>query len=231
MFRITDGEWISHGKLSGCFFLGFWVLMASVCVYIGSNNVILPSLMSCRVGLLEVNLAGDDMLTFITNLNALCLSLLIHYDDVIMTMLESQITSLTVVYSIVYSGVHQRKHQSSASLAFVREIHRGPVNFPHKWPVTRKMFPFDDVIMLTNTLVRTVHVFSTNVSWGSFTAHWNATLQWHHISVMVSLLIDMFSQYLKTKVTWKPHITGHLWGESTGHRLRGNRRSSVDCFH
>ena len=64
-----------------------------------------------------------------------------------MTMLASQITSLTVVYSIVYSGVNQRKHQSSASLAFVLEIHRGPVNFPHKWPVTRKMFPFDDVIM------------------------------------------------------------------------------------
>ena len=41
----------------------------------------------------------------------------------------------------------QRKHQSSASLAFVRGIHWGPVNFPHKWPVTRKMFPFDDVIM------------------------------------------------------------------------------------
>ena len=41
----------------------------------------------------------------------------------------------------------QSKHQSSASLAFVWEIHRGPVNFPHKWPVTRKMFPFDDVIM------------------------------------------------------------------------------------
>ena len=40
-----------------------------------------------------------------------------------------------------------RKHQSSASLAFVRGIHRGPVNSPHKWPVTRKMFPFDDVIM------------------------------------------------------------------------------------
>ena len=45
------------------------------------------------------------------------------------------------------SDADQRKHQSPASLAFVREIHRGPVNFPHKWPVTRKMFPFDDVIM------------------------------------------------------------------------------------
>ena len=46
----------------------------------------------------------------------------------------------------LFSG-DQRKHQSSASLAFVRGIHRGPVNSPHKWPVTRKMFPFDDVIM------------------------------------------------------------------------------------
>ena len=59
----------------------------------------------------------------------------------------SQITSLTIVYSIVYSGVDQRKYQSSASLAFVRGIHRRPVNSPHKWPVTRKKFPFDDVIM------------------------------------------------------------------------------------
>ena len=47
----------------------------------------------------------------------------------------------------VYSGADQSKHQSSASLAFVWGIHRGPVNPPHKWPVTRKMFPFDDVIM------------------------------------------------------------------------------------
>ena len=82
-----------------------------------------------------------------------------HYDDVIMTMLASQITSLTVVYSIVYSGVNQRKHHSSASLAFVREIHRGPVNFPHKWPVTRKMFPFDDVIMTFEQ--GCMHAFST----------------------------------------------------------------------
>ena len=55
---------------------------------------------------------------------------LFHYDDVIMTMLSSQITSLTVVYSIVYSGVNQRKHQSSASLVFVWEIHRGTGEFP-----------------------------------------------------------------------------------------------------
>ena len=70
-----------------------------------------------------------------------------HYCDVIMGAIASQITSLTIVYSTVYSDADQSKHQSFASLAFVRGIHRGPVNSPHKWPVTRKMFPFDDVII------------------------------------------------------------------------------------
>ena len=70
-----------------------------------------------------------------------------HYCDIIMGAMASQITSLTIAYSTVYSDADQRKHQSSASLAFVREIHRWPVNSPRKWPVTRKMFPFDDVIM------------------------------------------------------------------------------------
>ena len=75
-----------------------------------------------------------------------------HYSDVIVGAIASQITSLTIVYSTVYSDADQRKHQSSASLAFVRGIHRGPVNSPQKWPVTRKMFPFDDVIMNTSYL-------------------------------------------------------------------------------
>ena len=66
-----------------------------------------------------------------------------------MGKMASQITSLTItiVYSTVYLGADQRKHQSSAALAFVQGIHRRPVNYPHKWPVMRKMFPFDDVIM------------------------------------------------------------------------------------
>ena len=70
-----------------------------------------------------------------------------HYNDVIMGAITSQITSLMIVYSTVYSDADQRKHQSSASLAFMRGIHRLTVNSPHKCPVTRKMFPFDDVIM------------------------------------------------------------------------------------
>ena len=68
-----------------------------------------------------------------------------------MDAITSAITSITIVYSTVYSDADQRKHQSSASLAFVWGIHRGLVNSPHKWPVTRKMFPFDDVIMIQAT--------------------------------------------------------------------------------
>ena len=65
-----------------------------------------------------------------------------HYGDVILSSTASQITSLAIVCSDVYSGADQRKHQSSASLAFERRIHRGPVNSPYKWPVTRKMVPY-----------------------------------------------------------------------------------------
>ena len=74
--------------------------------------------------------------------------IVIHYNDVIMGAMASQITSITIVYPTVYSRTDQRKYQSSASLAFVRGIHREPVNSPHKGPGTWKIFPFDDVIMI-----------------------------------------------------------------------------------
>ena len=91
-----------------------------------------PSLSPCTV-------INPILLTYLRDL---------HYTDVIMGTIASQITSLTIVYSTVYSDADQRKYQSSASLAFVRGIHWRPVNSPHKWLVTRKMFlPFDDVIM------------------------------------------------------------------------------------
>ena len=63
-----------------------------------------------------------------------------HYRDVLMGAKASQITSFTIVYSTVYSGTNQRKHQRSALLAFVIGIHRWPVNSPHmmtsswSWP-------------------------------------------------------------------------------------------------
>ena len=71
----------------------------------------------------------------------------VHYGDVTMGVLASKITSLTIVYTTVHSDTDQRKHQSSASLAFVWGIHWWPVNSPHKWPVMQEMFPFDDIIM------------------------------------------------------------------------------------
>ena len=73
---------------------------------------------------------------------------LYHYCDAIMKAMALQITSLAIVYSTVHSSADQRKHQRSVSLAFVRVIHQWPVNSPHKWPVTRKIFLFDDVIMI-----------------------------------------------------------------------------------
>ena len=70
-----------------------------------------------------------------------------HYNDVTMSAIASQITGVSIVYLTVCSDVDKINYQSSASLAFVGRIHRWPVNSPHKGPVTRKMFPFYDVIM------------------------------------------------------------------------------------
>ena len=89
--------------------------------------------------------------------------------------MASQITSLTIVYSAVYSGADQSKHQSSASLAFVRGIHRGPVNSPHKWPVNRKMFPYDVVLMVHHFHIPQGTILNRNV----------------HISVLNGVLWDM----------------------------------------
>ena len=70
-----------------------------------------------------------------------------HYNDVIMSTMASQITRLTIVYSTVYSRRISKKTSKLRVAGFVRGIHRWPVNSPHKGPVTRKMIPFDDVIM------------------------------------------------------------------------------------
>ena len=61
-----------------------------------------------------------------------------------MSAMASQITSVSIICSTVCSGAGQRKQQSSASLACVREIQRWPVDSHHKGPVTRKIFLFDD---------------------------------------------------------------------------------------
>ena len=82
------------------------------------------------------------------------------------------IISLTIVYSTVYSGADQGKHKNFASLAFVRGIYRWPVNSPHKGSVTRKMFPFDDVIINISPLqlihysrLLTHYTVNTGIRW------------------------------------------------------------------
>ena len=83
-----------------------------------------------------------------------------HYSDAIMSAMASQITSFWSVCSAVCSDAQQRKHQSYTLQAFVRGIHRWPVDFPPKGPVTRKMFPFDDVIM-TSIIVDSCDTFTS----------------------------------------------------------------------
>ena len=81
--------------------------------------------------------------------------------------------AVSIVYPTVCSGADQRKHRSSASLAYVRGIHRWSVNSPHKGPVTGKMLPFDEIIMIlfiftVNTVVtcqNLAHALSGSLSW------------------------------------------------------------------
>ena len=108
-----------------------------------------------------------------------------------MGSIASQITSLTIVYSTVYSDKDQIKHQSSASLAFVREINRGPVNSQHKLPVTQKMFPFDDVIMQSTYEDRDTHVML------------EICYFWFLIKHMALLFFQKHNQYLHPMLWWK----------------------------
>ena len=113
-----------------------------------------------------------------------------------MRAIASQITSLTIVYSTVYSGADQRKHQSSVSLAFVQGIHRGPVNSPHKVPVTRKILPFDDVfIMVSNlsSLAAPRVCCYNNLQYGQW---WQS---WHHENSRLSVqwIIDLYKSVRK----------------------------------
>ena len=111
-----------------------------------------------------------------------------HYDDVIMGTMASHITSLTTVYWTVYSDA-DKKRQSSASLAFVWGIHRGPMNSPHKCPVMRKMFLFDDVIMAAAPWLAVNHLHQSTqyqCIWPILDWHWlfrSRDCYEHHINV------------------------------------------------
>ena len=130
-----------------------------------------------------------------------------------MGVMASRITSVSIVYSIVCSGVDQRKHQSSASLAFVRGIHRWPVNSPHKGPVTRKMCPFDDVIMEWHFIWGTLHIitFQYGAMWFSLSFFiliphdiWEIALRkWQPILPFQSMSVGVIRLWLKRLIQYR----------------------------
>ena len=81
----------------------------------------------------------------------------LYYSDVIMGAMASQITSLTIVYSTVCSGADQRKTSKLRVTGLCEGNSSVTGEFPHKGPVTRKMFSFDDVIM-ESTLEQTTSI-------------------------------------------------------------------------
>ena len=154
-----------------------------------------------------------------------------HYGDVIMSAIASQITNLTIVCSTVYSGADQRKHQSSASLAFVRGIHRWPVNSPHKWPVTWKICPFDNVIMILSALAEwgqheAEKLFTLLVPLGGSACDWwilRTKDQWFKSRLtegrLVYLRNQCFKHYKSFVNRYRFHHTEHVSKQIIG---RGN---------
>ena len=155
-----------------------------------------------------------------------------HYSDVIMDAMVSQITSLTTVYATVYSGADQRKHLRSASLAFVRGIHRWPVNSPHKWPVTRKFFPFDDGIMFTIAhvlrvgflVIQQIHVYCE--IWADVSCYHGQEIRMFLASQTANCCAFSFNWYLPRGfleqfvasvevIKWKIWTIGHYLGMMT----------------
>ena len=116
-----------------------------------------------------------------------CKKRFVHYGDIIMRTMASQITSLSIVCPSVCSGADQRKHQNSTSLAFVGGIHLWPVNSLHKGPVTQKILSFDDVIMIISRDNRWARVFyrMQELRWNMIKTIWqlNARLMWLFLSI------------------------------------------------
>ena len=146
-----------------------------------------------------------------------------------MTTLASQTTSLTIVYSIVYSDADQRKHQSSMSLAFVWEIHRWPVNSPHKRPVTSKMFPFDDVIMLKFIMHNSVGVRSLIVECHRTSRirsqHWfrHQAISWTNVGLdLCHHMASLNPKELHQLIWSKQHIftTKYFWKHNANDQSR-----------
>ena len=129
----------------------------------------------------------------------------VHYSDFIMGVMASQITSVSFVYSTVCSDADQRKYQSSTSLAFVRGIHPLPMNSPHKGPVMRKIFPFDDVIM--KWFKRAPCIIPLYV-WQMYPRGWSHVRSFHFAVCGIESTSTQFSFWRQQN---KARKTGNFW--------------------
>ena len=103
-----------------------------------------------------------------------------HYNDVIMSAMASQITSPTALYSTVYSRRRSRKTSKLRVTGLCVGKSPGPVNSPHKGPVTRKMFPFDDVIMCFHLMTSSLSCgwpIATEFVFGSCILNWKGHIR------------------------------------------------------
>ena len=141
-----------------------------------------------------------------------------------MGKMASQISSLTIVYSTVYSGADRRKHQSFASLAFVRGIYQWPVNSPHKGPVTRKMFPFFSLRCFERDVTKPESGFR-DWSWNTIgrfgTLLTNCFQEFlmviHGVFTIYSMTLGPLYWHVLTLIpTWiSNHILSNVWDEIT----------------
>ena len=174
-----------------------------------------------------------DILARLARRNPRCLittflSNVIHYSDVMMSTIATQITGVSNVCLTVSSSADQRKHQSSASLAFVGGIHKWPLDSPHKGPVTRKMFPFDDVIMFPQWIsdCYAMQIVYDGILWDPDNvdiggAWWNMTpiLAPDHLhpsrsrwlgSILVTKNVSILVKL------WRGQLTIHMWSKYDG---------------
>ena len=142
-----------------------------------------------------------------------------HYSEVIMSAMASQITGVSFFFSAACSGADQSKHQSPASLALCERTPPapgGPEDSPHKGPATRKMFPFDDVIMRSriHLQVQDAKVHQDTLGVSSFSKIWiplsfchftdyEQQTWWHHTEYW-----RLCTVYL---MFWKRRITHYWW--------------------
>ena len=141
MLRVTTAIKLTCPLISGHSILGS-VLCNEIPFAVSETNIVIRK---CDTSPIAIRASSNKV--YICRNASRVIFMENHYSSVIMSALAFQITGVSIVCSTLCSWADQRKHQSPAWLAFVGGIHRRPVVLPHKEPVPRKMFPFDDVIM------------------------------------------------------------------------------------